>query len=199
MKKILCTILAIAMLFGCMLALSACDANENSTGNSESSQGSSEGESSGENQNSTANPEIPAGYKEYNNGAIAFAYPDAWTMQDGSTVILQDTTTGNNITVVYEAKTDFYESMTVDTFNSQLKPSYDAAGLSVSNVEISKTTANGLSVVKLSHNTTASGITMKQTQYISTVGDKTYVVTVTEVTEAPAILSTVLDTLHSVK
>jgi len=188
MKKFLCTILALVMLLSCIMSLSGCFlVVRNNT-------------SSPEHPSDIAGrPEIPAGYQGYTDGTITFAFPKNWDLQDGSTVILRDATTGNNITVVSEPKTDMYEKMTLESFNSDLKPLYEAAGLSLSNVKISKTTTNGLSVVKLSHDTVAYEVNMKQTAYISTIGNKTYTVTVTEVVEDSKLVSTVLDTLCSVE
>ena len=178
MKRIICALLALLLVFGCVFALTGCDG------------GKKEAET-------PKKPVIPTGYQEYKNEAISFAYPEGWEKQEGSTTLLQEKATGNNITVAYEAKTDEYEKMTVDEFNKTLKPVLEAAGLSVSNVSIKKEKTNNLDLVKMAFNTTAMGVSMKQTILVATVGDRTYSVTVTEVKSDSALLSNVVKTLYA--
>lgn len=184
MKRIVCTLLALVLVLGCMFTMAAC------TGDNELKPKETQKQK----------PEIPAGYTEYENGTISFAYPKNWTVQDGSITILSDAATGNNITVVYEAKTDLYEGMTEDMFNTMLKPTLEAAGMAVSGVQINKVTANNLSVVKITYNAAIAGmVSMQQTLYIATIGESTYTVTVTEVAKDATLVATVQDTLYGLK
>ena len=180
MKKALCTLLALVMVLGCAFALAACSKDE------------------GGKENKT--PAIPAGYQKFTIEDIAFAYPEGWQKQDGSvTMLVNASGQGNNITVVYTAKDSTFDNMTVEKFNTDIKPSYEAAGLSVSNASVETVKSNGLSVLKISYTAVVSGVSMEQTQYVVNVGSKTYAITVTEVTPDATLVSTVLDTLHKAK
>lgn len=173
MKKILCITLATLLVLGSMLAFSACGAKA---------------------------PEIPEGYQVYEDGSLSFAYPEDWTKNSGSTVILMNPAgVGNNITVVYEAKTDVYEKMTVESFNTDMKPAYEAMGMTVSNVSITNQETNGLDVVELSYTAKMMGVSMEQTAFITTIGDRTYTVTVTETTQDDTLVSNVFNTLYKAK
>ena len=58
----------------------------------------------------TVEIDIPDGYQLFSDGYIAFVYPETWSKNDGSVTILS-ADNGNNITITYEAKTDYYENM----------------------------------------------------------------------------------------
>ncbi len=140
---------------------------------------------------------VPDGYTVYENEALSFAYPEGWIKQDGSVVILQDPTNGNNITVVSESKNAFYDTMTLKDFEAQMKPAYEAMGMTVDNVKLErKENAQGLKLLVMSFNNTTQGATMKQTQYVTTIGAYSYTVTVTEVSAAADIVQAVFDTLN---
>lgn len=174
MRKIISLLLVLTLVMSLALSLSAC--------------------------NNAKAPEIPEGYKLYENEYISFAYPEDWSFQSGSVdMLVNPTGVGNNITIVFENKTDAYENLTVESFNETLKPSYEAMGMTVSNVDISKGTSNNASYVKLSYNSRMSGVSMKQTAIITTVGDRTYSITVTEVSSDAELLQNVIDTLYSKK
>ncbi len=138
---------------------------------------------------------IPDDYTLYKNNDISFAYPEGWVKTDASVVTIQNTENSNNITVAYEAKTDIYKNMTVDSFNNTIKPVYDSLGMAVSNVKVSHKTNNGIEITVISHNTTVNSTTMKQTQYILNSGSRTYTVTVTEAVADSELVENVLKTL----
>ena len=145
-------------------------------------------------------PEIPEGYQAYSNDVLSFAYPKEWSANSGSVVTLMDPNgNGNNITVVYEAKTDLYDDMTVESFNSMMKPSYEAMGMTVSNVAVEKRTTNGLDVVQISYDAKVAGQSLSQTAFITTIGDSTYTVTVTEMTPDAELVANVFNTLYALK
>lgn len=174
MRKIISLLLVLTLVMGLALSLSAC--------------------------NNAIAPEIPEGYKLYENEYISFAYPEDWSFQAGSVDMLMNPAgSGNNITIVFENKTDAYENLTVESFNETFKPSYEAMGMSLSNVSISHENSNNLKFVKLSYNSRMSGVSMKQTAIITTVGDRTYSITVTEVSSDAELLQNVIDTLYSKK
>ncbi len=175
MKKLSCVMAAILLIVGCMAVLSGCQLGAKA-------------------------PEIPEGYQVYKNDDLSFAYPDDWKSNSGSVVMLINPTgIGNNITVVYEAKTDGYDDLTVESFNTMMKPSYEAMGMTISNVAVEKKTTNGLKVVQITYNAKMAGQSMTQTAFIFNAGKSTYTVTVTEVTPDAELVKTVFETLYTGK
>ena len=144
---------------------------------------------------------IPEGYQVFENGDISFAYPEGWNMTDGSTVILvNETGIGNNITVVYEQKTDMYAKMDTAAFEAQLVPAFETMGLSISNSQVTQTENDGgVSMTKITFNSSVAGASMVQTLYILSTETRTYTVTVTEVTKDSELVATVFDTLRFVE
>ncbi len=197
MKKILCALLALLLLIGCTFTFASCNTPNDQKPN-DTQQGENEDDKKQEEGEDQKDIVIPEDYVVYDDGKISFAYPKNWTKQNGSVVILTGTN-GNNITVVYEPKTDIYDNMTLESFNSMFKPAYESMGLTISNVKIQKTKTNGLNIVQISHNTKNATATMKQTQYVTTLGDRTYTITVTEVASDAKLVSTVLETLKGVE
>ena len=148
----------------------------------------------------TTEAPIPEGYTEYSDGSVAFAYPENFQKQDGSTVIIQDATTGNNITVVYEAKNPYYATLDLATYNSEMKPAFESMGLTITNPSVKQTKNDaGVAITKISHTATASGVSMKQTMLITTIGNRTYTVTVTEVKSDSTLVNNVFNTLKAAK
>lgn len=175
MKRLVSYLMVIALLLGCIGMLSACGGEEANTYT------------------------LPEGYTMYEDEYISFAYPSHWTTTDGSTVMLQNTENTNNITVVYEAATDVYETMTKESFETTMVPAFEAAGMQISDTAITQNTRGDLKITEISITTTLYGITMKQTMYMTTVSDRTYVITVTEVVSDPAIAENVFASLSAVK
>ena len=58
---------------------------------------------------------------------------------------------------------------------------------------------NGQKVVVIRQDNETNGVSMTQTQYIMAVGDRNYVVTVTEVADDASLVETVFQTLKPVK
>lgn len=143
----------------------------------------------------TTEAPLPEGYTLYDNGDISFAYPEKLSKTDGSTVILTDMTTGNNITVVYEAKTDMYETLDNNGYKTMFKPAFEAMGMTISkyNVEQIAKNAKGIAITKVTHTASVEGTSMEQTMLITTVGNKTYTVTVTEMVNDDAFVNNVLN------
>ena len=128
----------------------------------------------------TVEIDIPDGYQLFSDGYIAFVYPETWSKNDGSVTILS-ADNGNNITITYEAKTDYYENMSLTKFNSELKPTYEAMGMSISDISVRHdTNRNDVRIVRLSYTVTVNEVSMEQTAFILTSGDRTYSINVTE-------------------
>ena len=144
-------------------------------------------------------PVIPTGYQLYSDGTIAFAYPKNWSKTDGSTVILQNTGNGNNITVVYEAKTDYYEALTKTKFQNELKPALESIGMSISDETVTQTeNDNGMKITEIAYLAVSQGRTLKQPLLITTVGQYTYTVTLTEMQTDDTVNQILFDTLATV-
>lgn len=175
MKRVVRLLLVTLLLLGCISGITACGGAAKA-------------------------PEIPEGYKAYDNGSLSFAYPEDWNANSGSVVTLVNPTgIGNNITVVQEAKTDMYDDLTAESFGTMMQPTYEAMGMKVSDVQVEKKTTNGLDVVQITYNAKLAGVSMSQTAFITTIGDSTYTVTVTETTADDVLVSTVFETLYAVK
>lgn len=145
----------------------------------------------------TTEPTIPEGYTLYQNEGISFAYPENYVKASD---MMTDATTGNNVNVITEAKNDYYATMDLAAFNRDLVPVYESMGMTVSNISVAQTkNAAGLAISKFSYTTTIEGISMKMTQFITTVGQKTYTVTVTEVVSDADLANNVFNTLNQVK
>ena len=187
MKKIVLT-LTIMLVFILALSMTACSGEAETT--------TTEAVTTTEAPITTEAP-LPEGYVLYDNGDISFAYPESLVKNDGSTVILTNVTNGNNITVVYEAKTDMYEKMDNDGYKELFKPIFESMGISVSkyNVEQIAKNTKGISLTKVTQTVSTQGKTMEQTMLITTVGDKTYTVTVTEVVNDDTFLNNVMNSL----
>lgn len=194
MKKFICLLLALC----CFTALAACTTSEK-----DPEETSSVAETQAATEAPTETEKVlvtkPDGYQLFENDAIAFAYPEGWVKTDGSVVILQDSTgTGNNITVAHEAANAFYGTMTMEDFNTQVKPVYEAMGMTISNATLEHVeNDHGLKLLVMAFDNTISGTTMRQTQYVVTLGDYTYTVTTTEVAADEEMVQVVLDTLRA--
>ena len=145
----------------------------------------------------TTEAPLPEGYTLYDNGDISFAYPESFVKTDGSTVILTNVINGNNITVVYEAKTDMYETLDNNGYKELFKPMFESMGISVSKYNVEQVAQNtkGISLTKITHTASVQGKSMEQTMLITTVGNKTYTVTITEVVNDDVYLNNVMNSL----
>lgn len=172
MKRIISLLISLILLMGCVFSLTSCYI-------------------------STA-PKVPDGYKVYENFGISFAYPDDWSKEgDIATMLMNPAGIGNNIVVLFEPKNDIYNNLTLESFNKKIRPSYEANGIIPLNVSISEGTTNNISYVMICYDTSVSGIDMQQTQIITTQGIFTHIVTITEVTDDPALTETVISTLYA--
>lgn len=192
MKKLLCLLLAVTMLMGSLFVLSACDEKDKDKDDDKSTE--APGNSSFQ---------MPEGYVIYENDDISFAYPEGWQKSEmGMMVMLVDMTTGNNITLVYQEKSDIYTTMDVAGFNQLLKPSYESAGMAVSDVKVSQVKNSGnFSVTKISYKATQGGNNFNQLMVVIQSGEYDYIVTVTEgiTTPADGLLDTVFNSLKAKK
>ena len=197
MKKLLASLLALLLI----LSLCACTKNEDNQSEDTSASTSETTETSATadttSKTEQQKPVIPAEYQLYDNGAISFYYPSAWNVTDGSITILSDLTTGNNITVVFEAKNDYYATMNTESFNTEMKPMLESMGMSISEASVKQTqNETGLSMTVIAYTSIYLGAEMTQTQYIVNVDDLTYSVTVTEMVPDAVLVETVFNTLN---
>ena len=144
--------------------------------------------------------QIPEGYKLFDNGAVSFAYPDDWSSSDndGVAMLVNPSGAGNNITVASEVKSDLYKNMTTESFATELKPTFESYGMTVSGARVEQLTNKaGTALTKISFNTSMNGVSMTQTMLIVPSGIKNYIVTVTETSSAPELVENALDTLEA--
>ena len=190
MKKILSLILALLMMVSAMFAFASCESSD-ADDNDEK-----EDVDDKKDDNSKKEPTVPEGYKMYDNGDIRFAYPEEWKVDDGSVAVISSKNGGNNITVAYEDKSDFYDDLTADEFMSTMGPQFSALGQKISNVKVAHPTNEvGVKLTKISLNNTVSGVNMKQTMYVISSGSLNYIVTVTEVQANTKLVNNVFNTL----
>lgn len=190
MKRFLCMLLAALILASAMFAFASCESPDVDDNDEK------EDVDDKKDDNSKKEPTVPDGYKMYDNGDIRFAYPEAWIVNDSSIVLISSENGGNNITVAYEDKTDFYDDLTAEEFMSVLAPQFSLLGQSVSNVKVEHPTNEvGVKLTKISLKNTASGVTVNQTLYVIASGARNYCITVTEVTTDTKLVNTVLNTL----
>ena len=189
MKRLICTLLALMMVFGSLFVLSACDEKDKDKDDN----------STEENTEQPA-PEIPEGYELYENDDIAFVYPTGWSKTElagGAGVMLLDGNTGNNITALGEPYSDIYKTMTVDEFNKLMKPTLEAQGMTISGVKIEQVKGKGnLAITKISYSVkAANGTSMKQTIYVVPAGSLNYAINVTSVKTVDGLLDNVFNSL----
>ena len=180
MKKILAFTMALMMLCLCAFSFVACGADDDVT-------------------TTKKDPTpIPTGYKKFDNGDIYFGYPDNWSKMEQSGIsVLMGTANTNNITVASEDKTDLYENMDIDEFNTLIKPQLTSQGIAVSNVAISNVkNDNGVKITKITLTASVQGITMKQTMFVASTSEKTYCVTITEAESDSTLVNNVFETLN---
>lgn len=191
MKRILVALLTFALAFSMTFTLASCNGGDSSNGGDTTTPAPVE---------ETTVP-TPASYTLYDNGKISFAYPSTWTKQAGSVdTLMNESGAGNNITVAYEQYSDIYKKMDVASFNTLLKPSLAAMGMTTSNVTVSQiTNKNKVDITKITYNASMSGVAMKQTLFVVAAGNMNYVVTVTETKTDAALVNNVLDTLYIIK
>lgn len=143
--------------------------------------------------------DIPAGYVLYQNDDIAFAYPMEWEKTDGSIPIMLDLLTGNNITVAYDAKTD-YSTLTRSVFVNEMQPILEATGLEISNASVKQKTHNGLNITIISYDAvTVNEQELVQTLIYVNTSSHTYNIVVTEATTVPGLVDNVYKSIVILK
>ena len=98
-----------------------------------------------------------------------------------------------------EEKNEIYGEASDSELEKLMKDSISATGMSISNFKRTKTKNDYSDIIKLTYTLSASGVSMKQTQMIATVGDRTYVVTVTETTADQTLVDNVFNTFVVLK
>lgn len=189
MKRLLCMLLILAMTLTGALALCSCDKGEDAKETDEKK---------------TEAPKtvvIPEGYTKFDNGDLSFAYPSDWKKTEGSlTQLINSTGAGNNITVVYEAKTDLYEKSSEAELKNLFSQSMSAVGMSISNFKLSQTKNDFTDkITKMTCTTSIGASSMKQTMLVVTVGERTYTITITEANADQALVDNVFNTLVVLK
>ena len=138
-------------------------------------------------------------YQTYKNQAIVFNYPNTMADMSEDGMGLLYAANGNNITVAAEAKNDYYATMDVKAFNETMKPVFESMGMVISEVSVEQIkNVNALALTKIVFTNQYMNTTMKQTLFITTVGNETYTVTVTEAVADASLVEMVFTTLDVV-
>ena len=152
MKKIISTLLTVTLVIGMMLTLTSCSVKQ---------------------------PETPKGYELYENDYFSFAYPEEWEIQKGSVTIIYDQSTGTNINMMYEEKTDEYDNLDAQGFTEFIKESLAGTGATFNSVYAQKYKTVNAELNTVTYIAKLYGITYYQTALLVTVDDRTYSITVT--------------------
>lgn len=170
MKKILTKITTLLILICSMFCMASCDFVFNQV-------------------------KIPEGYKKFENDfEVSFAYPEDWTVTNGSIVIITSPDENENITVTYEQKSNIYKNMTEEYFNENLAPMYSAQGINVQSVTIEQLDRD---VTKISMVNSVYSTTLYQTQLIIPSSDYNYCITITGRTLNTTLIDNVYNTLRA--
>lgn len=189
MKRTLSLLLAILLILSSLLGMVSCDLNRTD---------SEHDDDAAEENKENKLPKAPKGYKLYKNDVIQFAYPEDWQVTEGSVTVItpkDNSNTTNNIAINYDTLGDMYANMTSESYFEMVKPQYQAMGMHVTNVNLTKKVTNGINVIEITQHNTVLGIGMNQTQYIVSIGQKNYIVTITEVQPDKDLVNTVFSTL----
>ena len=194
MKKLLCLLLAVTMLLGSMLVLSACDEKDKKKDKDDTEETEAVIRDL---------PKVPNGYTQYENEYVAFVYPTGWSKTEisgGLGVSLLEQSTGNSVSVAAEPKSDIYKNMDEDSFNQLLKPALEAQGLSISGAKVSQVkNAQNFDITKISYTVKASGVTLTQVILVIPSGEYNYAIYVTETKPVEGLLDTVFDSIVAKK
>ena len=122
---------------------------------------------------------------------------DGYQLFEHEAMDAADATT--NITLAYEIKSNLYASMTKETFASQLQPSLEQTGMTISNVTVAQISNDYNGLTKIAYQAEVMGITMSQTMFIVASGNYNYVVSVTQLTADENLTTAVESTLCALK
>lgn len=207
MKKLLLVLLAL------LIAVSLCACSENKDDQSENTSATTTETTTTETTTTettiteTTTAETTTGqvkpvtreYQTYDNGALSFSYPKLWSLTEGAVDMMMDALSGNNITVTSEPKSDYYATMNTETFCAEIQPTLESMGMAISEVSVEQIkNANALALTKIVYTNQYMNTTMKQTLFITTVGNETYTVTVTEAVADASLVEMVFTTLDVV-
>lgn len=137
---------------------------------------------------------------EFNNGYISFNYPADCekSESDGSVILVSQN--GYNINVTTEAASDFYKTLTVEGYKTQIQPSLEAMGFTVSDVVVEQTTnKGGVDATVIGYGCVYNGVMMYQIQMIVTAGDTCQVVTFTETVDCGDLSLEIFDSIKVLK
>lgn len=131
----------------------------------------------------TVNP--PEGYTPYRGDDFKFVYPSTWERTEAAgTLAAFKNENGTNINITGEKKNAAYFLATADDFKKLLKQSWAAQGVTITELTCNIGKYDSDQAVSVSYVYTIPSVgTCKQTQLIRHSSDKTYVLTVTSISE----------------
>ena len=116
-------------------------------------------------------------------------------------IIFTDAITNNNIVFTSTAKTDEFDDITAEEFESQMNAATAQTGVSISGAVVTEgKNANKIKITKVTYTATVAAegvqVSMGQTMLVFTVGEKTYTVTVTEAAPDVTLAGIVFDSIN---
>ncbi len=136
----------------------------------------------------------PEGYAEYNNGYIAFSYPLDWEFGAENVNLLLSSDQKSNIVISSEAYSDYYETLTVDSFKAVVVPQVEAAGYKISDIVVKQiTNRNGEKLTVVFYKNSSSGGVFYQTLVVATAAETCQCVCLTEVEKSDALYNSLVD------
>lgn len=196
MKRFLSLFLALVFVISMLVA---CDNPDKS--DDKKDQAATTTEATTEETTTSSTTEAPvAENKIFTNGVFSFAYPGTWEKSEADGIVILSDTNGNNINIVSIPKTDEYENTGTNPLSLMYSEQYMQQGLSIDNFKREDKETNGVFLVEISFIVQATGNSdlrnrFKQTQFVFTVEELTYIITVTEIVSNPEMRKNVFETL----
>ncbi len=198
MKKKLLALVAAATLLCGLFSIAACN-DKKDDAQSESTPGTSQ---PSESTPGTSEVPTPEGYVVYASDYISFAYPKTWEKTDAGTMVTfsESNLGGSNIIVTYMPKSEIFETLTLESFETTIKPELEDAQMTLSDIKIEHRSKGSQKITVVSYKATMMQVvSMTQTMIVTNSGDKTCQIVVTEMKPVEGLVNNVYNTLKTLK
>lgn len=183
MKRFLSMLLALAIVLSVASLLVACDNDKDDKDEDATEEATTTAVTTVA---ATTGSGLPKGYKLYKNEDISFVYPEAWALlEEDGTVLIQNSETGDNISLTSEPRTDAYDGIDGMKFAETYSPIYEQLGMGITDIFVKEKETNGIAVTEILYKVYMfeSTFYMMTTQYIFHVDDLTYTLITTVVSD----------------
>ena len=181
MKKFLSMLLALVVILSAVTIFISCDSDEKDDDATEAVTTTAATTVA-----ATTDSGLPKGYKLYKNEDISFVYPESWALlEEDGTVLIQNSETGDNISLTSEPRTDAYDGIDGMKFAEIYSPIYEQLGMGITDIFVKEKETNGIAVTEILYKVYMfdSAFYMMTTQYIFHVDDLTYTLVTTVVSD----------------